>query len=105
MVAGMRKIFVLSTLVLLAACGGNRVSGDIGKACMASNRKASSPRLCSCVQQAANSTLNGSEQRRAAKFFDDPHDAQETRQSDNASDERFWLRYKQFTATASRMCG
>lgn len=105
MVAGMAKIFVISTLVLLAACGGNRVSGDVSKACMASDRRAASPRLCSCVQQAANSTLSGAEQRRAAKFFDDPHDAQETRQSDNASDERFWLRYKRFAATASQMCG
>ena len=105
MVAGMTKYLMISTLVVLAACGGNRVTGDIGKACMASNRAAASPRLCSCVQQAASSTLSGSEQRRAAKFFDDPHTAQETRQSDNTSDERFWLRYKAFSETATRMCG
>ena len=101
----MRQVFIISTLVLLAACGGNRVSGDVGKACMAADRKAASPRLCSCVQQAANQTLNSGDQRRAAKFFEDPHQAQETRQSDNSSDERFWKRYKQFSATAKRMCG
>lgn len=105
MVAGMAKIFILSTFVVLAACGGNRVSGDISNACMGADRTAATPRLCSCVQQAANSTLSGAEQRRAAKFFEDPHQAQETRQSDNSSDERFWLRYKNFSTTASRMCG
>lgn len=105
MVAGMTKIFLISTMVLLAACGGNRVSGPVGEACMEADRKAANPRLCSCVQQVASQSLTGSEQRRAAKFFEDPHTAQETRQSDNSSDERFWLRYKNFTNAASRSCG
>ncbi|MCO4847277.1 MAG: arginine transporter [Yoonia sp.] len=101
----MRKLILLGALVFLAACGGNRVSGDISKACIAADRKAASTRLCSCVQQAANQTLSRSDQRRAATFFEEPHLAQETRQSDNSGSERFWQRYKKFSATAKRMCG
>lgn len=100
----MQKFIVVSALMVLTACGGGRVSGDVGKACMAADRKAASSQLCSCVQQAANRTLNGSDQSRAAAFFEEPHLAQETRQSDNRSDESFWLRYKKFSSTASQMC-
>jgi hypothetical protein len=101
----MRKLILLGALVTLTACGGGRVSGDVGKACVAADRRAASTRLCSCVQQAANQTLNASDQRRAATFFEEPHLAQETRQSDNSGSERFWQRYKKFSATAKRMCG
>ena len=101
----MYKVLMVGSLVMLAACGGNLVTGDVGKACVAADRKSASTRLCSCVQQAANQTLSRSEQRRAATFFEEPHLAQETRQSDNSSNERFWNRYKKFSATAKRMCG
>lgn len=100
----MQKILMVGVLVFLAACGGNRVSGEIGKACIAADRKAASSRLCSCVQRAADQTLSASDQRRAADFFDDPQKAQDTRQSDNRSSERFWKRYKAFSNTAKRMC-
>ena len=101
----MQKIVLVSAMMVLTACGGGgRVSGDVGKACMAADRKAASSSLCSCVQQAANQTLSGSDQRLAAKFFEEPHMAQETRQSDNRSDEAFWQRYKRFSSTAKQMC-
>lgn len=101
----MQKFVLISAVLALTACGGGgRVSGDVGKACMAADRKAASTTLCSCVQQAANRTLQGSDQKRAAAFFEDPHKAQETRQSNNRSDEAFWLRYKQFSSTATQMC-
>jgi len=100
----MQRIVMMSALVFLAACGGGRVSGDVGKACMAADRKAASAQLCSCVQQAANRTLNASEQRRAASFFEEPQDAQDTRQSKSNSDNQFWDRYKRFSATAEQMC-
>ncbi len=96
---------LLGALVFLAACGGGRVSGDVGEACMAANRQAASTQLCSCVQQAANLTLNASDQRRAATFFADPQLAQDTRQSGNSSSSRFWKRYKSFSATSKQMCG
>ena len=100
----MHKIVVMSALVFLTACGGGRVSGPVSKACMAADRKSASTQLCSCVQQAANQTLNGSEQRRAAKFFKEPQDAQDTRQSKSYSENQFWDRYKRFSSTAEQMC-
>ncbi len=100
----MRKFFAIAGLFILAACGGARVSGDIGKACMAAGRSAANPSLCSCVQQAANQSLSASDQRRASAFFEDPQKAQDTRQSDNPSSEAFWRRYKDFTARAELMC-
>lgn len=79
-------------------------AGPIESACNKAGRKASSRALCACIQDAADATLSRSEQKRAAKFFHDPHKAQETRQSDRASDERFWQAYKQFGATAQSYC-
>lgn len=99
----MQKLAVFAILLTLTACGG-RVTGEVGKACIAADRRAANSSLCSCVQRAANATLTGSEQVRAATFFEDPQLAQDTRQSDNSSNERFWQRYKKFSATAKRMC-
>ena len=92
----------LGALWVLGGCGGG-VSGDIGRACVTSGREAASPQLCSCVQGVANQTLSASDQRRAARFFDDPDRAQETRTSDSAGDEAFWLRYRAFADTAEAL--
>ena len=93
----------LGALWVLGGCGG-AVSGDIGRACLASGRDAASPQLCSCVQGVANQTLSGTDQRRAARFFDDPERAQETRTSDRAGDEAFWERYRAFADQAEAIC-
>ncbi|MBV2358493.1 arginine transporter [Thalassococcus sp. CAU 1522] len=107
---------LLTALVFLAACGGNRVdryaggaavqfsSGPISKACLGSGRKAANGRLCGCIQGVANRSLSGGDQRMAAKFFSDPHRAQEIRQSDNRSHEAFWQRYKAFAAQSEQIC-
>ncbi len=100
----MRKTGLTLILIALTACGP-RVTGEVGKACINGGRSAANAQLCSCVQQAANQTLNGSERIRAAAFFAEPDLAQSTRQSDNRSDERFWDRYKVFADTARRQCG
>lgn len=99
----MRKTGLTLILIALTACGP-RVTGEVGKACISGGRSAANAPLCNCVQQAANQTLNGTEQIRAAAFFADPDLAQATRQSDNRSDERFWDRYKVFADTARRQC-
>lgn len=95
---------VLALALGLAACGGGRVTGDVSKACMSAGRQAANPALCSCVQQAANQSLTGAEQRRAAAFFADPQRAQDTRQSGNSGDRAFWTRYRAFTSLAETMC-
>ena len=89
--------------VILPAVSGAAVAGPIQKACMASDRGGDRT-LCSCIQQAADMILSGSDQRRAAKFFKDPEAAHVTWVSQKPSDDAFWERYKSFGQTAEAYC-
>lgn len=100
---------------LLAACGGGSevatrsmtvpvAGGPIASACMSAGRGGASRLRCGCIQAAADMRLSRGDQRRGAAFFDDPHRAQETRQSDRPRDEAFWTTWKAFAADAQRMC-
>ncbi|MGJ8618408.1 MAG: hypothetical protein ACSHWS_16315 [Sulfitobacter sp.] len=120
----MIRYFVTGVALMgLTACGGgsryssdaaNRgyspqpvlfATGPIHRACVSANRKQATPARCGCVQAVADQSLDASDQRRGAKFFKDPHKAQETRQSDNPSNERFWLAWKAFGQNAAAACG
>jgi hypothetical protein len=79
-------------------------AGSIEHACNTSARNASRA-TCSCIQQVADVRLSRNDQKQAAKFFADPQLAQDTRQSDNPSKERFWLRYKAWGLLAADQCG
>ncbi len=121
----MIRIFAASmALAGLAACGGGSprsnsgvergyytpqpvmfASGPIQKACVSANRKAATTARCGCVQAIADQSLDAKDQRRGAKLFKDPHQAQEIRQSDNPGNERFWLAWKAFGQNAAAACG
>lgn len=75
----------------------------IEKACLTSGR-ASSRALCTCIQDAANLTLNGRDQKQAAEFFENPQRAQDMRRSNRASSEAFWERYESFIEAAEAFC-
>jgi len=77
----------------------------IERACLNSDRSAANRELCGCIQRVANQVLTRSDQRLAARFFRDPQRAQDIRQSDNASHEAFWKRYRTFGDTATKICG
>jgi hypothetical protein len=97
----------MKTLVLaagLAALGAAAHAGAIEQACMASSRAGASRALCGCIQHAADMTLTRADQRLAAKFFRDPQQAQDIRQSSSRSHEIFWEKYKNFGATAEAYC-
>lgn len=79
-------------------------AGPIERACLRSDRDAANRAICSCIQQVADMTLPGGDQRRAARFFADPDRAHETWMSQRASDDAFWERYKNFGATAEAYC-
>ncbi len=79
-------------------------AGSIENACNSSDRNAANQQLCGCIQDVADLTLSGGDQRMAASFFQDPHKAQEIRQSDRSSHESFWQRYKNFGQTAEVYC-
>ncbi len=80
------------------------MAGPIENACLKSDRKAASRSLCTCIQQAADMTLTGSDQRRAAKFFRDPDEAQTVRMSKSDNDNAFWARYRSFGDMAEAYC-
>ena len=79
-------------------------AGPIQSACMRSDRDAANRALCSCIQQVADMTLRGADQRRAAKFFADPDKANDVWLSQSANDAAFWERYKAFGETAEAYC-
>lgn len=79
-------------------------AGPIESACLRASNGGASRATCGCIQQVADMTLRGGDQRRAAKFFLNPDEAQETRVSKRDSDNAFWARYKQFGETAQAYC-
>ena len=106
-IVGLRRLGLsaaLGALWVLGGCGGG-VSGEIGQACITSGREAASRQLCSCVQGVANQTLSPTDQRRVARFFGNPDEAEAVRASDAARDEAFWDRFRNFTDTAEAICG
>ncbi len=104
----MRPFAAVLALSALAACGGGggrALSGDIAQACLAANRAAASPRLCACVQQAADQTLRPGDQARVVTFFEDPEEAHAMRIDDRPFAEAFWDRYRNFVDTSRALCG
>ena len=94
----------LAIAAALAAFPALAEAGAIERACIQSSRAQASFGLCGCIQRVADATLSGRDQRVAAKFFSDPHQAQVVRQSSKRSDSIFWQRYKQFGAVAESYC-
>lgn len=79
-------------------------AGPIENACNRSDRKASGAAVCSCIQQVADSTLRAADQRRAAKFFNNPDKAHKVWTSKSNGDDAFWERYKNFGDMAQTYC-
>ena len=98
----MKKLLIAAAV--MAATTPFAYAGPIESACLRSDRQGASRAVCGCIQQVADMTLRGSDQRKAAKFFKDPHRAQEVRQSKSKSDNEFWTRYKNFGDTAEVYC-
>ena len=96
------KTFAM-TLAVLCLAGSALAGSTIERACLNSDRNPGRS-LCGCIQKIADVKLSSADQRLAAKFFRDPHLAQETRQSNNAAKERFWKRYRDFGETAEQNC-
>lgn len=99
-----RKAAAVALMAVLTLGGAAEAGGPIERACLGSDRATSAP-LCHCIQRVADATLRRGEQRMAARFFRDPHRAQEIRQSDSPRDAAFWQRYKYFGTAAELNCG
>lgn len=102
----MMKTVLGATAVALAitVVAGMAQAGPIGNACLKSDRKAATRSLCGCIQQVADASLRGSDQRRIAGFMADPQKAQDVKMSKSDSDDAFWDRYKIFSEQAQMVC-
>lgn len=100
----MKNSFVRATLVafVLPLTASVATAGPIERACLGSDN--GNRALCGCIQQVADMTLQGSDQRRAASFFNNPEKAHATWVSQSAADDAFWDRYKNFGSTAEATC-
>lgn len=98
----LNRIVIAAAAVMMTA--PLAMSGPIDSACIRSDRARGNAPLCGCIQRVADQTLSRSDQRRAAAFFRDPHQAQEVRMSKTDADNAFWARYKQFAGTAEAYC-
>lgn len=76
----------------------------IKRACLASDRSAATRARCNCIQQVANQALTNSDQKTVAKWFSDPHQAQELKMSQSARDDALWDRYQNFGQMAQAVC-
>ena len=76
----MTKTLIAASLLALAL-PLTAMAGPIESACLKSDRKVANRALCGCIQQVADMTLKGGDQRQAAKFFRDPDQAQKVRMS------------------------
>lgn len=90
--------------LILGALASPLFADQIERACLKSDRGQGQRALCGCIQDAANLTLTARDQKLAATFFRDPDRAQAIRQSNRATHEAFWQRYKYFGQTAEHFC-
>ena len=88
----------------LMMMAGAASAGPIESACLKSNRTGAGRTLCSCIQQVADITLGGGDQRLAATFFKDPDRAQQVHMSQSSRDDAFWTRYVTFGQQAQVAC-
>jgi len=79
-------------------------AAQIKRACLASDRQAATRARCSCIQRVANDALSRSDRKTVAKWFTDPHQAQELKMSQTARDDALWDRYLAFGQLAKAVC-
>ena len=99
------SLLVAAVAVAVPMFSSMALAGPIESACNRSDRQTASRSLCRCIEQVADQTLSGSDQRRAAAFFKDPDKAHKAWMSKNNADDAFWDRYKAFGAQAEAYCG
>ena len=98
------KPVLLAAVLTLTALPTGVMAGPIENACNQSDRQAATRSLCRCIDDVADRMLTRSEQRRAARFFQDPDEAQRVRASTSDRDNEFWDRYRAYGEMAEAVC-
>lgn len=93
-------IAIAGVLTISATMSG---AGPVGSACLGSGRAVSQP-LCTCIQNVADMTLSGKDQKLAARLMADPEKAEAIRISDSSRNRDFWARYQSFAEAAGTIC-
>jgi len=91
-------------LALAVLAPATAAAGPIETACNRSDRPAATRTLCRCIDDVARRQLTRAEQRRAARFFRDPDEAQRVRMSRSDTDREFWRRYRAWGEAAEAAC-
>lgn len=79
------------------------VAGPVGSACLSSGRSVSQP-LCACIQNVADMTPDGRDQKPAARLMADPEKAEAIRVSDSSRNKHFGARHQGFADAAGTLC-
>jgi hypothetical protein len=100
----MKAALSAAALSLMVLAPAPLLAGPIESACNDSGRAAANRALCRCIDDVARRMLTRSEQRRAARFFRNPDEAQRVRLSRDQGDRDFWARYRAFGEMSEVMC-
>ncbi len=101
----MKKIGVAACAALLMVSGvTSTAAGPLQRGCLQSDRPGATRSMCGCIQAVADGMLKRGDQRKAARFFRDPHSAQEIRTSRSQRDKRFWQEYRAFGDRVEQVC-
>lgn len=100
----MRAALTATALALTLLAPAAALAGPIEAACNRSDRPSANRALCRCIDDVAGRMLTRAEQRRAARFFRNPDEAQRVRMSRADGDREFWARYRAWGETAEAMC-
>ena len=101
----------MKQFLLIAFCAASLTAvapvadaAQIKRACLASDREAATRARCRCIQRVADQALTRSDQKTVAKWFTNPHQAQELKMSQTARDDALWDRYQNFGQMAQAIC-
>ncbi len=101
----------MKKFLLIAVCAASVTAvanvadaAKIKQACLASDRSAATRARCTCIQRVADQALTRGDQKTVAKWFEDPHQAQELKMSQTARDDALWDRYQNFCQMAQAVC-
>jgi len=100
----MKSPIFAAIVSLIVLAPGAALAGPIENACNRSDRPGANRAMCRCIDAVASQTLTRGEQRRAARFFANPDEAQSVRMSRTPADNEFWRRYRAFGEAAERSC-
>lgn len=98
------KPVLIAAALALSTLPSIAFAGPIESACNSSDRQSATRSLCRCIDSVADRMLTRSEQRRAARFFQDPDEAQRVRMSTSDRDNEFWDRYRAYGEMAEAVC-